>query len=84
MEQTIYLLLEDHQDFERFLFGFTTQRGSSDTQIFQIDQFNSSFIRHGPDDNKRPGLELKFGIAVINRSLSKRTPSEIDMYLSHQ
>jgi hypothetical protein len=38
-------LPEDHQDFERFLFGFTTQRGSSDTQSFTIDKFDLSFKR---------------------------------------
>jgi outer membrane protein assembly factor BamB len=45
MVQTIYLLLGDHQDFEKFLFGFTTQRASSDNQSFIIDKFNLSFIR---------------------------------------
>ncbi len=48
LEQTIRLLATDHQDFERVLFGFTTQTGAGDLQTATIRNFRLSFIR--PDD----------------------------------
>ncbi len=47
MEQTIKLLAADHQDFERFLFGFTSQTASGETQTATIREFQLSFIRSG-------------------------------------
>ena len=50
MEQTIKLLPADHQDFERFLFGFTSQTASGETQSATIREFQLSFIRLGDPD----------------------------------
>ena len=47
LEQTINLLPGDHQDFERFIFGFTSQTGSGDLQTATIRKFQLSFIRPG-------------------------------------
>ncbi len=47
LEQTINLLPSDHQDFERFLFGFTSQTASGETQSATIREFQLSFIRLG-------------------------------------
>ena len=48
LEQPISLLSGDHQDFERFLFGFTSQTATGDLQTATIRNFQLSFIR--PDD----------------------------------
>jgi len=47
LEQTIQLLPADHVDFERVLFGFTTQTGPGDLQTATIRNFRLSFIRPG-------------------------------------
>ena len=45
MEQTINLLESDHDDFDRFLFGFTSQTATGETQAATIQNFQLSFIR---------------------------------------
>ena len=50
MEQTIKLLPADHLDFERFLFGFTSQTASGETQSTTIREFQLSFIRPNDPD----------------------------------
>jgi hypothetical protein len=47
LQQTINLLPGDHQDFERFIFGFTSQTGSGNLQTATIRKFQLSFIRPG-------------------------------------
>jgi hypothetical protein len=47
LEQTIDLTSIDHQDFERFLFGFTSQTAVGDLQTATIRNFQLSFIRPG-------------------------------------
>ena len=47
MEQTINLSPADHADFERFLFGFTSQTALNETQTATIRNFQVSFIRPG-------------------------------------
>ncbi len=48
LEQTIHLLPADHADFERVIFGFTSQTGPADLQTATIRNFRLSFIR--PED----------------------------------
>jgi outer membrane protein assembly factor BamB len=45
--QTIKLSSAEHQDFERFIFGFTSQTGAGDLQTATIRNFQLSFIRPG-------------------------------------
>jgi outer membrane protein assembly factor BamB len=47
LEQTIKLLPADHQDFERVIFGFTSQTGAGDLQTATIREFQLSVIRVG-------------------------------------
>jgi outer membrane protein assembly factor BamB len=47
LEQTINLLPLDHQDFERVIFGFTSQTASGDLQTATIRRFQLSFVRPG-------------------------------------
>ena len=44
-EQVIELTPAEHDKFERFLFGFTTAAGASDTQIVEIRDFQLTFAR---------------------------------------
>ncbi len=46
-EQIIELTPADHGKFERFLFGFTTAAGASDTQLVEIRDFQLTFSRSG-------------------------------------
>jgi hypothetical protein len=48
IEQTINLVPSDHADFERFIFGFTSQTGAGESQTANIRKFQLSFIR--PND----------------------------------
>jgi hypothetical protein len=41
------LLPADHQDFERVIFGFTSQTGTGDLQTATIREFQLSVIRIG-------------------------------------
>jgi outer membrane protein assembly factor BamB len=45
MEQTIYLSSSDQTNFERFLFGFTSQTAAGDNQTSTIRNFKLSFVR---------------------------------------
>jgi outer membrane protein assembly factor BamB len=47
LEQTVELSLTDHDDFARFLFGFTTATASLASQNAVIESFQLSFIRPG-------------------------------------
>jgi outer membrane protein assembly factor BamB len=47
LEQVIELTPADHVRFERFLFGFTTAAGASDTQTVEIRDFELTFIQSG-------------------------------------
>ncbi|MEJ2286505.1 MAG: PQQ-binding-like beta-propeller repeat protein [Desulfobacterales bacterium] len=54
-EQVIELTPAEHADFERFLFGFTTAAGASDTQLVEIRDFQLTFSRSvDPDINDDP------------------------------
>ena len=44
-EQVIELTPAEHNDFERFLFGFTTAAGATDTQVVEIRDFQLTFIQ---------------------------------------
>jgi outer membrane protein assembly factor BamB len=50
LKQKIYLNSGDHQYFERFLFGFTSQTASGETQTATIRKFQLSFIRSNDPD----------------------------------
>ncbi len=45
MEQTVYLSLSEQTNFERFLFGFTSQTAAGDNQTSTIRNFKLSFVR---------------------------------------
>jgi outer membrane protein assembly factor BamB len=45
MEQTIYLSSSEQTNFERFLFGFTSQTAAGDNQTSTIRNFKLSFVR---------------------------------------
>ena len=45
IEQTVNLVPSDHADFERFIFGFTSQTGAGESQTASIRKFQLSFIR---------------------------------------
>ena len=47
LEQVIELTPADHIRFERFLFGFTTAAGATDTQTVEIRDFELTFIQSG-------------------------------------
>jgi len=47
MVQTIKLMPNDHDDFESFFFGFTSQTASGETQSATIRKFQLSFTRIG-------------------------------------
>jgi len=49
-EQQIKLIDTDDAKFERFLFGFTTAAGPSDTQLIEIRDFQLTFRRPSEDD----------------------------------
>lgn len=49
-EQVIQLSSSEDDDFERFLFGFTTAAGSTDTQLVEIRDFELTFSRPGIDE----------------------------------
>jgi hypothetical protein len=54
-EQVIELTPAEHDKFERFLFGFTTAAGASDTQIVEIRDFQLTFSRSSdPTINNDP------------------------------
>ena len=46
-EQVIELTPAEHDDFERFLFGFTTAASATDTQAAEIRDFQLTFIQSG-------------------------------------
>ncbi len=46
-EQVIELTPAEHDDFERFLFGFTTAASATDTQLVEIRDFQLTFIQSG-------------------------------------
>jgi outer membrane protein assembly factor BamB len=45
IEQTVNLVPSDHNAFERFIFGFTSQTGAGETQTATIRKFQLSFVR---------------------------------------
>ena len=47
MTQQFNLTADDHDNFDRFLFGFTGATGSGQTQIAIISKFQLSFVRAG-------------------------------------
>ena len=46
-EQVVELTPAENDDFERFLFGFTTAAGATDTQTIEIRDFQLTFIQSG-------------------------------------
>jgi len=45
MDQTIFLSSSDQTNFERFLFGFTSQTAAGDNQTSTLRNFKLSFVR---------------------------------------
>jgi outer membrane protein assembly factor BamB len=58
MEQTIRLSSDEHNDFGRFLFGFTSATNALDTQSATIRDFQLSFKRdNDPTATKNPAVD---------------------------